>query len=163
MRVGGAVFGLVVACSDGEPPVSPHPCASDETSLEVAPPDGEYGDLARGGAFAAGIPPQGGAPYSPLRLRVTGPGELFDGIDVDIAVFEDGALLTETQLPMRLTCANVGDNAGRWVGAEVHLRYFGLELEELDGRDVTVEVTVTAQTAPDLVLTDAGDVTLVVD
>lgn len=162
------VGALVVAACDGgsgtdDTGFSPFPCATPEVGLEVAPPDGGYGDLSLGGDLWVGLPPQGGAPYTPLRLRVSGPGAFYDGVNVDIDVTEEGTLLAETSLPMRLVCANVGENAGHWVGAEVHLRWFGLALDELAARNVRVTVSVSADSEPSVVATSEGDVITVID
>ncbi|MEM6926686.1 MAG: hypothetical protein AAF602_07155 [Myxococcota bacterium] len=164
MRHGLAMYGLIalIGCDPGDP-ISAHPCATDEMGVEVAPPDGDYGDLEAGGAFWVGIPPQGGAPYTPFRVRISGPDAMFDGVDVEVRVTEGDALVAENVVPKGLTCANVGENAGRWVGSEVHLRYYGLELAELDGRDVEVEVTIVGGETGELVATERGRVTLVVD
>jgi len=160
MILGAVVLGLL-GCEASTDGVSPHPCAAPELALEVAPPDGDYGDLADGGELWAGIPPQGGAPYSPFRVRLEGPDALYDGIDVRVRVAEGDVVVADDTIPMRLVCANVGENAGRWVGAEVHLIYTGWALDELPGRDVDVEVTVAGSEG--LVVTERGTATLVVD
>ena len=164
MTIGRALLGLgLLGACDGGPDVSPHPCASPELGLEVAPPGGDYGDLTDGGELWTGIPPQGGAPYSPFRVRLEGPADLFDGIDVRMAVTEGDEVVADDTIPMRLVCANVGESAGRWVGSEVHLIYTGHSLEDLSGRDVNVTVTVNGGADGELEVSAHGRATLVVD
>ncbi len=167
MRAPLLVIGLLLgACSEPEPePVLPsHPCASDVARLDVAPPQGEFGDMVDGEALWCGNPPQGGAPYTPFRVRVAGPEALKDGVHIEmVAVDADaGVELAYTDLTMGLTCANVGDSAGFWVGSEAHMRYYGWGLEELDGRtaDVTVRVSPIDE-ASDVVIEETWRVDLV--
>lgn len=157
MRALPLLVGLAACAGTGEPPDPPlpsHPCDTDQAELGVAPPDGDFGGLSDGGALWCGNPPQGGAPYSPFRIRVAGPEALADGVYVEmIAVDADeGVELAYTDLTMGLTCANVGDSAGFWVGSEAHMRYYGWGLEELDGRtaDVTVRVAPIAGDGPEI-------------
>lgn len=128
----------------GEPGAPKHPCASRRARIEVAPPDGTFGDLSGGDALWCGNPPQGGAPYTPFRVRLSGPEALEDGVYVEMTAvdLEDGSELAYTDLTMGLTCANVGESAGSWVGSEAHMRYYGWALDQLDGREA--EVTVRA-------------------
>ena len=106
---------LMTGCepSGAGPTIPSHPCASEVVRLDVAPPDGDFGDLADGGALWCGDPPQGGAPYTPFRIRVAGPEALEDGVLVEMTAvaLEDGAELAVTELTMGLTCANVGESA----------------------------------------------------
>ncbi len=158
------LWGLVVGCAEDDSLIPAHPCASDTVGLEVAPPEGDFGDLAEGGLFWVGDPPQGGAPFSPFRIRVSGPDAMFDGVDVNVRVVgTDGTLITEDSVEKGLTCANVGENAGLWVGSEVHLRYYGFVKEELHGLDVEVEVEVIGGEDDELVAVERGAVTLSID
>lgn len=126
-----------------EPPPPVHPCASAEVALEVAPPDGDYGELQDGDDLWCGNPPQGGAPYTPFRMRLHGPDALADGVVIEMVALdpEDGTELGRIDVALGLTCANVGDSAGWWVaGGEAHLRYYGFLLEELDGVEAEIAV-----------------------
>lgn len=153
---------LSLGCT-GDEPISPHPCASETMGVEVAPPFGDYGDLSDVDELWLGDPPQGGAPYSPFRVRISGPDALSDGVDVRVVVTEDGVVIADNTIFKGLVCANVGENAGRWVGSEVHLRYDGFDDLELEGRDVTVEVSVTGGETDELFARVEGRVTLVLD
>lgn len=140
--------GFLLSGACAPPPEVPEvgPCDARHAALEVAPPDGDYGDLVDGADLWCGDPPQGGAPYTPFRLRVAGPEALADGVYVEMTAVDaaDGAELAYTDLTMGLTCANVGESAGTWVGGEAHMRYFGYALNDLPGR--TAEVTVRVST-----------------
>ena len=155
-------------CATGPGPELPRPGACGEGGpprLEVAPPDGDYGDLVDGASLWCGNPPQGGAPYTPFRLRIAGPDALGDGVWVEMSAVDtaDGTELAYTELTMGLTCANVGDNAGSWVGSEAHMRYFGFALEDLPGREAEVTIAVRTLAAEPLELAEAWTVHLVGD
>ncbi len=138
------------ACTAGPGPgleIPPHTCASSVTALDVAPPRGAYGELREDPSLWCGIPPQGGAPYTPLRgIRVRGPEALAEGlvIEVTVADVEASEELSYMELAARMTCANVGDNEGYWVGSEVHVRYPGYSLDDLAERDAELTVRVTS-------------------
>ena len=135
----------LVAC-DGPTLPPPHPCDSDVVEIDVAPPREAFGAMDDGTALWCGIPPQGGAPYSPVRARVQGPAALFDGMWLELMAedADTGEELSYTGLHMRMTCANVGESAGYWVGSEVHVRYPGYAVEDLDGRSAWLTARVTS-------------------
>jgi len=158
-------MGAVAGCAVDRVPPPTRPCATDQLDLEVAPPDGDFGDLVGDPDLWCGHPPQGGAPFSPLRVRVTGPDVFADGVDLDMSVVDNqtGEELGHTALALGLTCANVGDSAGTWVGSEAHLRYTGFALDTLGERSGTLTLTVAPRTADTPVVTRSFDVALVVD
>ncbi|MBX2803392.1 MAG: hypothetical protein KTR31_37270 [Myxococcales bacterium] len=159
----GLLVGLV-AC-DEPPPVPPgHPCDADTTALDAAPPRGEFGDLVDGSALWCAIPPQGGAPYSPFRVRVQGPEALSEGVWLSMTAVDrdDGEELAYTDLNMGVTCANVGDSAGFWVSSEAHMRYSGWALDELDGRRARIELHAESLDGS-VVIDHTADVDLVLD
>ncbi|HHO53066.1 MAG TPA: hypothetical protein ENK18_19860 [Deltaproteobacteria bacterium] len=123
-------------------PILP-PCHSDTLSIDAAPSRGAFGDLL-GGSLWCGNPPQGGAPYSPLRLRLEGSSGWSAGMFLELIATDlaDGTELAYTALEMGLVCANVGESEGSWVGSEAHMRYDGRTLDDLEGR--TAELTVRA-------------------
>ena len=143
-----------------EPPV--HPCDSDVGRLDVAPPNGEFGELVDGGALWFGNPPQGGAPYSPFRLRILGDLAFGDGVSVEMMASDpsDGSELAYTTLAMGVACANVGESAGMWVGSEAHMRYDGFSLNALDGRAAEIKLRATAVSDPEVVVETTADVVL---
>ena len=123
-----------------------YPCAGiGAPGLDVVPVGLAFDGFVDGEPLPYGNPPQGGAPYAPLRVRVSG----LEGLDVGVHLeatatdADDGAFLGEASLDTRLVCANVGDSAGMWTGADVHLRFPGWSLEDLAGRSAEVEVTAT--------------------
>ena len=136
----------LVACDGGVVEVPPHPCDAEELLLDVAPPRDAFGALEETAELWCGIPPQGGAPYTPLRLRVQGPLALFEGVNIALSATdaESGEELAYTALQARMTCANVGESAGFWVGSEVHMRYPGFALQDLGGRGAELRVSVTS-------------------
>lgn len=168
----GAATGVALAAGcgrvEGPPDLPPmHSCAVEAVSrLDLAPPGGNYGDLVDGGSLWCGNPPQGGAPYTPFRVRFLGPEGLEDGVSLEMVAsdLQTGEELAYTALTMGLTCANVGENDGFWVGSEAHMRYPGWSLEELDGRVAEITVTATAQADPSVeVVTHTSEVLLVLE
>lgn len=143
-----------------DPPA--HPCASDVDRLDVAPPNGEFGELVSGGTLWCGNPPQGGAPYSPFRLRILGDVAYGDGVFVEMTAADsaDGSELAYTSLNLGVACANVGESAGMWVGSEAHMRYDGFALDALDGREAEVTIRATAVSDPDVTVAYTADVAL---
>ncbi|MEQ1502444.1 MAG: hypothetical protein ABMB14_09440 [Myxococcota bacterium] len=142
-----------------------HPCATPEMAVEAAPPHGDYGEFADGADLWCGNPPQGGAPYSPFKLRLSGPDEVGEGIAVEMTATDaaTGEELAYTTLTMGLTCANVGENAGHWVGSEAHLRYGGWTLDALDGRLADVTIHAEAMADPSIAADVSASVALVLD
>lgn len=132
------------ACAPPPPVDTAEPgCGSGPPTLELAQTDTPFG-LADGDALFCGTPPQGGAPYAPFRLRVRGISDL-DAPWVEIAVRDpDDVVLGEAAQAHGFLCANAGNDAGWWVASEVHARFAGLELGDLDGRALQVDVTVDA-------------------
>lgn len=141
-----------------------HFCDRGEPAVEVTPARGAWGELHDGGTLWCGTPPQGGAPYSPFRLRMHGPEVTGDGIEVELIATEQGTgeELAYTSLTMGLVCANVGENEGYWVGSEAHMRYT-LDLEDLAGRAAELLVRATSMTDPSVVAEMRADVSLVLD
>jgi hypothetical protein len=142
---------LLGACSAEPVPQPPLlPCEQEEAEVEATPARGAWGDLYDGGTLWCGNPPQGGAPYSPFRVRMTGPEAVGDGITLELVAVEQGTgvELAYTELTMGLTCANVGENEGYWVGSEAHMRYTGFSLEELGGRQAELQIRAAAMSDP---------------
>ncbi len=137
MAVWFAALGTGCEVDEVVPDPPAHPCHSDVARVEVSPPNGAYNDLEDGASLWFGRPPQGGAPFSPFRIRILGPDAFADGIELEMEVEQatDGAQLAYTTLPLGLTCANVGDSSGYWVSAEAHMRYEGWELDDLEARE----------------------------
>ena len=134
---------LLVACAEG----ASAPCQADGANpgLDVAPADVQFGAFADGDPLPVGNPPQGGAPYSPLHLRIDGLTSLREGVEIELygVDLDDGSDLGELAAPSGCVCANVGDSAGMWIVADLHFRYFGWWLDDLPGR--TAEITVVVR------------------
>ena len=149
--------GLLVACQSVQGP----PCSQDaEPSFELTPSDADFGTHAAGDAWTYAPPPQGGAPYGPVDLRVQ--GLVMDEplrIYLEATDLDSGEELGSVMYNNRLVCANVGDSAGSWLGLDVHHRFFGYALEDLSGRAVELMVEVTD--IEDTQLRDAFEATLV--
>jgi hypothetical protein len=162
-------FIVAAGCTDepGPPDLPPmHTCAAAATArVDLAPPGGDYGDIEEGGPLWCGNPPQGGAPYTPFRLRLLGPEGLEDGVTLEMvaADTETGEELAYTTLVMGVTCANVGDSEGFWVGSEAHMRYTGWELDDLDGRTAEITVTATGVADPSVRIVRQHEVLLVLE
>jgi hypothetical protein len=156
---------LLAACVEEPPPPPLHPCEQGEAVVEATPARGAWGDLHDGGTLWCGNPPQGGAPYSPFRVRMTGPEAVGEGIELELVAVEEGTgvELAYTALTMGLTCANVGENVGYWVGSEAHMRYTGFGLEELEGRQAELQIRATAISDPSIEAETRVQVELVLD
>lgn len=120
------------------------PCeVSGTPAMELAPTDVDFGAFTDGDPLYYGVPPQGGALYSPFHARVAGIGDLDVSATVSMVGTEpDGTALAATDYQMRLVCANVGESAGQWLGTDLHLRFGEWEIAELAGRAMRVEVTI---------------------
>lgn len=137
-----AWLALAVGCA----PLAEPPCAVvDEPGLEVSPSDVSFAEYLEGDPLPYGIPPQGGAPYTPLHARVFGL-DLAEGATVALWGEDpsDGAALGELDLVHRLVCANVGDSAGAWVASDLHFRFLGWSLDDLAGRSAAITVRITS-------------------
>ncbi|TNE86287.1 MAG: hypothetical protein EP330_21335 [Deltaproteobacteria bacterium] len=139
------VIALLAAC---EPPERA-PCAVDsDPLLELTPSGVPFGTFVDGDEAYYGPPPQGGAPYSPVDLRVSGLEDMDKGVLIELSAVDvdSGEDLGSLSYPTRLVCANVGDSAGNWLANDVHHRFYGWELDELPGRLMALTVAVTDQT-----------------
>ncbi|MSQ04034.1 MAG: hypothetical protein EXR71_19465 [Myxococcales bacterium] len=134
---------LALACAGTEPE---RPACDDvgEVAATVAPAGVSYDAVADGDALGYGTPPQGGSPYSPFHVRTTGLAALGEGASVRLVAQDlDGdVVLGDTTYELRLVCANVGDDAGSWVGSDLHQRFDGYDLDGLEGREVRITATV---------------------
>lgn len=121
------------------------PCESDEDpSVRVVPAGLGFDEWMPGDGLIAATPPQGGAPYTPLRARVSGLVNPQNGVTLSLTGRDpdDGSEYGEVSYDTRLICANVGDSAGLWLAADVHYRYVDWELAELDGREAQIAFSV---------------------
>lgn len=156
-----------IGCTPDAPPdLDPvHPCDQPGAHLDLAPPGGDFGDLSDGSELWCGNPPQGGAPYTPFRLRFAGPEAFEDGVMLEMRAVDvdSGEELALTTLTMGVTCANVGESEGFWVGSEAHMRYEGWSLDELAGRGAELAVTARAIDDPTLAAESSVEVELVLE
>lgn len=130
---------LLVACT--EVPLAPCEAIGDPL-LELAPVDADFGDFVDGDALLFGTPPQGGAPFTPIRARVSGLEDPALGVSLRVSGTDpnDGADFGEVAYETRMVCSNVGDNAGSYIAADIHFRYYDWSLDELDGRELELVV-----------------------
>ncbi len=149
-----AVLGLA-ACVEGTEGLCP---PSDPARVEMVPSDAGFGGFEDGDPIGVGTPPQGGAPYSPLLARFVGLSQPREGVELTVRGVDVDAevALGEVDTWLRPICANVGASAGMWVTAEIHVRYFGWDLEELPGRDVLLTLTASDVDGGELSTTLAG-------
>lgn len=133
--IAGFVLSFTTAC-EGQPGPAPLACASGEPVLELATRDVAFGELEEGAVIECGIPPQGGAPYSAFLIRAAGIDQDDAGMRVELVAYDNvtGDELGVADYEQRMICANAGKSAGYWVSSEVHLRYNGWTLDELQGR-----------------------------
>ena len=118
--------------------------ATNDPLLELAQ-YGPYGELDDGADCLFGHPPQGGAPYAPFSLRISGMDQDDLGMDVQMTATDadSGEILGTGDYLQRFICSNVGDNDGKFVGADLHMRFYGWELSELEGRTADVLISVS--------------------
>lgn len=136
------MIALLLACA-AEP--SGPPCeVSGEPALEVAPADVDFGAFVEGDPLYYGVPPQGGALYSPFHARVNGVSDLDEGAVIRLTGTDpaDDTVIAETEYELRLVCANVGDSAGQWLGTDLHLRFGEWTMEELAGRAMALTLEI---------------------
>jgi hypothetical protein len=104
-------------------------------------------------ALLFGTPPQGGAPYAPLYVRMQGLSAAQSvHFEITCSDLDDAEVLGISTYDQPMLCANAGPYA-RWVvGPSLHLR-FGtadapISLESLDGRraELSLSATVDDQT-----------------
>jgi hypothetical protein len=161
-------LGLLAACEpepELPPPLPSHLCATDEQVIDLAPPEGDYGDLDAGADLWCGNPPQGGAPYTPFRIRLKGP-EAYEGgfvVSMTAVDLDTEETLANNEVALQPVCANVGDSAKWWVGSEAHMRYDGFALPDLADREAALTVAVAAIADGVPVVLDTWDVHLVLD
>jgi hypothetical protein len=133
---------LLVACEPTAPEPILGPCeiGPDELKSVELSHYGDYGAI--GSVIYCGIPPQGGAAYAPFGVRILGiaPDDL--GIDLTMVAIDvdTGEEVGSGDYIHQMVCSNVGDSEGHWVGAELHMRFYGYELDDLHDRTVTVTV-----------------------
>lgn len=139
-----------VACDEPEPepPLPTGPCAPADgvEVMEFAQNLGE-GPMADGDAVSYGTPPQGGAPYAPFQLRMqsslaAGERVPLEAVAIEVATDMEIGRVEQTQ---SFLCANTGVHEGWLWGTEVHVRFPGIPLEDLDGREVRFEIALPDQ------------------
>lgn len=142
MRAGCVALALLAGCAgSGGAPCAPSGDPAIFAGSAEAGPDA----FADGDPFLVAIPPQGGAPFTPLEVRIEGLAAPQEGLGVEVfgEDRDSGEDLGTLELGQRFLCANVGDNAGRWVAPELHFRYPGWELDQLYDRAATFLIVVT--------------------
>jgi hypothetical protein len=152
---------LLAACAPEPPP----PCAwSDAPALEVGrdvavatlPPEGSTAPIDYGN------PPQGGAPYAPLQVRLRAEiDELpFRGeLHATVRDAVDGEEIGSAAQAQAFVCSNTGPHEGWLYGGELHLRFWDRSLEELSGRAVAVRVELALPDGDEVVARGGGILT----
>lgn len=123
-----------------------------EILVDVALESGQFGELADGVTLPVSIPPQGGAPYTPFAVRVTGTGDVHLGQRVIATASEGGVEIGSADLTARPICSNVAPNAGWWLTWGVHVRYWDDTVDSLAGRTVDFAFAVSDIGDSDVVL-----------
>lgn len=149
---GWALLGLAGACTDGGPPGDgpdpTDPCAhTGAAALELGQRLSTEGVATDGGDVGYGQPPQGGAPFTPYEIRLKadlGEAELPLRMNAWGEAHERGTgeLLGDVEQPSAFFCSNTGVHEGWLYGGEVHVRFWGWALEDLEGKDVDITVGV---------------------
>lgn len=124
---------LFTACTGGTE--TPDTCEqSDAPMLDVA--QGGGWNLPEG-EVEMGIPPQGGAPYAPFEIRLVGV-RAADAYRVEMEATVDGEVYVTPPYQERFVCRNVGEEAGTRYTPDLHMRFFGSEPPDLEGKEVTL-------------------------
>ncbi len=127
--------------TDPDTPDGPCPVTADPY-VEFAQRDADYATFSGGDTLEYGDPPQGGAPFAPFLVRAYGLDHSADGYKVflDAIDTETDEILGQGEYPQLFVCANVGDNAGYRIAPELHMRFFGFDLADLQGRSAEIVV-----------------------
>jgi len=138
----------VASCTSGPPPLDTDTQVPREACdwrgdpvLDVVPyalPDGCPAD-----GLPVGTPPQGGAPYLPLRMRLH--ADLSDDVvrvQADGEARAAGQVVGEESVQVAALCANAGTDVGWYLLGELHLRFSGAEQATLEGLDLDVSLDV---------------------
>lgn len=139
---------VVAGCAGGDPdPPVPEGCMWDGVpALEVAQDLSTGAPMDDGDDVAYGTPPQGGAAYAPFQVRLHGtpPEGVGERWPVTATAYDAGTgdVLGEASQPQAFFCANTGVHDGWLFGGEVHVRFPGVALEDLQDRPVDVALAV---------------------
>lgn len=138
-----ALVGLC-ACAGTSPVEGPCPLR-DAPSLEIGLREGAFG-LSDDTTVPYGMPPQGGAPFAPFRVRAWGVAPDPAGFHVVMIAVDSatGDVIGSGDYVQGFVCANVGESAGARVAPELHMRFYDLSLDELQGRAAELRFHVDA-------------------
>lgn len=149
----------LVACGapSDDPDVPVDPCAPDGEPALAFGQQLALGAMEDGDPVAYGIPPQGGAPYVPVEVRVRADLVELERLPVVATVWDaEGEALGSASETRAFLCANVGPHLGWRYGGEVHARFDGWSLDALRGLAVTVEVVATLPDGTDVASSHPG-------
>ena len=128
------MFLLALAACTGDP-VDGGPCpAGDSPTIDVA--QGEEWNVPSG-VIEFGIPPQGGSPYVPFEIRLV-EAPFAEAYRIVMTASIDGQAYETPPYNERFVCRNVGEESGTRYSPDLHMRFFGSEPPELDGRDLSM-------------------------
>lgn len=140
MKLRWFVFGLGgLACTPGEAPS----CDGDGSpELQIGQRLLDEGPAPTEGPIRYGNPPQGGAPYAPFEIRMRWPIDTSTRVTVSAVATEreTGEELGSAAQSQAFFCANAGGHVGWRFGGEVHVRFWGIELHDLEGRHIDLDV-----------------------
>ena len=135
---------FLIGCSTG-PLDLPNACEAGAPVSHLAMGDGDYRHVEDGADIECGIPPQGGAPYTPFQIRIAGLDQNKEGLTVSMESIdmETGELLGTSNYVQYFICSYAGENKGFYVTSEFHMRYPDRSLDDLDGREAEVVIEAT--------------------
>ncbi len=138
MRLLALLVGCEGAPADtGTGPLPPADCFDESGArLELSLESGSFDDVEEGMTAPVSVPPQGGAPYTPWMVRVTGDGALNGGVRMVATASDDDVEVGDVEIDLVPICANVAPNDGWWMVSGVHVRYWEYTVDELIGRAV---------------------------
>lgn len=111
-----------------------------------------------------GSPPQGGAPFAPFELRLAAELEDLERLDVRGEIHaEDGELLGDIVESKAFLCANTGPHRGYRYGGELHVRFWGRDLVDLDALPGEVTVRLTLPDGTEVQTTHTGTLAWTLD
>lgn len=128
------MFALLAACT-GNPTLAAGQCPASDTPVIDVAQQAEWN--VPSGLLAFGIPPQGGAPYAPFEVRLVG-APVSESYRIVMTSTIDGTEYETPPYNERFVCRNVGEEAGTRYSPDLHMRFFGTEPPELDGREATM-------------------------
>jgi hypothetical protein len=121
------------------------------------------GQMVDGDAISVGIPPQGGAPYAPFQVRtqmwLSDPSARVPATATATEI-STGEVIGSVEQTQAFFCSNTGVHDGWLYGGEIHVRFWGITLDNLEGREVEVVIEITPEGEDPITAQASGTLTV---